>query len=160
MDSDTRKAMGFFALIVAIWAISGVVLYCLPERGTFGDMFGAINALFSGCAFAGVIYALILQRHTLELQRTELAKAAEDSELSRATHRALLSSLSDQATAMQQSYRLQALVSALGAADALIAASESRVDKENSQERILLQQQRNKLKSQLLDFIGSASKTN
>lgn len=31
------------------------------DRGTFGDMFGAVNTLFSGLAFAGVIYAIFLQ---------------------------------------------------------------------------------------------------
>ena len=42
------------------------------ERGTFGDMFGAVNSLFSGLALAGVIYAIILQRQELALQRQEL----------------------------------------------------------------------------------------
>ena len=42
------------------------------ERGTFGDMFGAVNSLFSGLAFAGVIIAILLQRKELELQREEL----------------------------------------------------------------------------------------
>jgi hypothetical protein len=42
------------------------------ERGTFGDMFGAVNTLFSGLAFAGVIYAIFLQSQELELQRKEL----------------------------------------------------------------------------------------
>jgi hypothetical protein len=35
-------------------------------------MFGAINALYSGLAFAGVIYAILLQRKELRLQRKEL----------------------------------------------------------------------------------------
>lgn len=42
------------------------------ERGQFGDMFGAVNSLFSGLAFAGVIYAVLLQREELKLQREEL----------------------------------------------------------------------------------------
>ena len=37
-------------------------------RGTFGDMFGAVNALFSALAFAGVLYALMLQRQDLRQQ--------------------------------------------------------------------------------------------
>ena len=43
-----------------------------PGAGLFGDSFGAVNALFSGLAFAGVIYAIILQRKELQLQREEL----------------------------------------------------------------------------------------
>lgn len=38
------------------------------RRGEFGDMFGGLNALFSGLAFAGVVYALLLQRKDLQLQ--------------------------------------------------------------------------------------------
>lgn len=47
------------------------------ERGTFGDMFGAINALFSGLAFAGLIVTLLYQKEELTLQREEL-KATRD----------------------------------------------------------------------------------
>lgn len=31
-------------------------------RGTFGDQFGAVNALFSGLAFAGLIYTIVLTK--------------------------------------------------------------------------------------------------
>jgi hypothetical protein len=48
------------------------------KRGTFGDMFGGVNALFSGLAFAGVIYAIFLQRKELFLQRRELEQTREE----------------------------------------------------------------------------------
>lgn len=35
-------------------------------RGQFGDKFGAINALFSGFAFAGIIFTILLQRRDLD----------------------------------------------------------------------------------------------
>lgn len=73
-------------IILGLWAGSGYVIYrFLPDsqgHGTFGDMFGAINALFSGLAFLGVIIAIILQKRELELQRAEIRyarKAQEDS---------------------------------------------------------------------------------
>ena len=44
----------------------------MAVRGQFGDIFGGINALFTGLAFAGVIYTILLQRRELELQREEL----------------------------------------------------------------------------------------
>ena len=47
------------------------------DRGTFGDLFGAANALFSGLAFAGLIIAILLQREELILQREELKKSTE-----------------------------------------------------------------------------------
>ena len=52
-------------------------------RGTFGDQFGAVNALFSGLAFAGLIYTIILQRRDLELQRNDLKLQREELALTR-----------------------------------------------------------------------------
>jgi hypothetical protein len=48
------------------------------DRASFGEMFGAANTLFSGLAFAGVIYAILLQRRELELQRVELKMTREE----------------------------------------------------------------------------------
>jgi hypothetical protein len=69
-----------------VWVMLGgvVILFLLnmsliwvvdnPDwRGTFGDQFGAVNALFSGLAFAGLIYTIILQRRDLQLQREDIA---------------------------------------------------------------------------------------
>ena len=42
------------------------------ERGTFGDLFGAVNALFSGLAFAVLIYTIILQREEIKENRREI----------------------------------------------------------------------------------------
>jgi hypothetical protein len=46
--------------------------YQMAGRGQFGDLFGGVNALFTGLAFAGVIYTILLQSNELELQREEL----------------------------------------------------------------------------------------
>ena len=42
------------------------------KSGTFGDTFGALNAIFSGLAFTGVIVTILIQRTELQNQRTEL----------------------------------------------------------------------------------------
>lgn len=52
-------------------------------RGTFGDQFGAVNALFSGLAFAGLIYTIIIQRRDLKLQRNDLKLQREELALTR-----------------------------------------------------------------------------
>lgn len=44
----------------------------------FGDSFGAVNALISAFAFAGMIVAFILQRYELKLQRKELQMTREE----------------------------------------------------------------------------------
>lgn len=63
-------------LVFAVWAGSGgLIWYFCHETvtyGIFGDMFGAINALFSGWAFLGLIFAIILQKQQLEEQRHEI----------------------------------------------------------------------------------------
>ncbi|WP_202617371.1 hypothetical protein, partial [Roseimaritima sediminicola] len=80
-DSTNSKGFVFWSLVgavlvVAVWAIAGLLTWRSfesPElRGTFGDMFGAVNALFSGLAFLGVIVAIILQKMELEEQRREI----------------------------------------------------------------------------------------
>lgn len=60
------------AIILTLWTVNLLALFWVKDRGTFGDMFGAVNALFSGFAFGGVIYAILLQRKELQLQRIEL----------------------------------------------------------------------------------------
>lgn len=58
------------------WFISKHYLPTLNlEPGTFGDMFGAINALFSGAALCGLTYTVLLQRHQLDVQKSELEEA-------------------------------------------------------------------------------------
>src|SRR5688572_15202617 len=67
--------LGVMAM-VAIWAIAGRLRYGRhpdwPTRGQFGDMFGAINALFSSLALIGVVVAVWIQKEELKLQRREL----------------------------------------------------------------------------------------
>lgn len=48
------------------------------ESGVFGDTFGALNAIFSGLAFAGVIVTILLQKTELENQRIELGLQREE----------------------------------------------------------------------------------
>jgi hypothetical protein len=85
-------------LVVVVWALSGVLIYYYAGagRGIFGDMFGAANALFSGLAFAGVLYAILLQRADLKLQRNE-------HELSRAE----MAAQREQLIAQNETLRLQ-----------------------------------------------------
>ena len=71
--SETKQIILIVSIVFFVWLIGGVGAFFVPERGTFGDMFGAVNSLFSGLAFAGVVYAILMQRKELELQRAELS---------------------------------------------------------------------------------------
>lgn len=63
--------------VVGLWVAYWIAAICYygsvaSEAGQFGDMFGAVNALFTGLAFAGVIVTVYLQSDELRLQRKEL----------------------------------------------------------------------------------------
>jgi len=105
-DAALRNFFLLLILIFLIWAGSGWWINHfygggVTKRGTFGDMFGAINALFTGAALAGVIITIVLQQKELALQRTEIALNRK--ELSRAAH------------AQQQSAKLAAYTALLNA---------------------------------------------
>ncbi|MFN3827707.1 MAG: putative phage abortive infection protein [Micavibrio sp.] len=76
-SSPIILAIIFMIAVVNVWLWFWVGLdYFINDensRGTFGDKFGAINSLFSGLAFAGLIYAILLQREELSLTREELS---------------------------------------------------------------------------------------
>ena len=68
--------------VIAAWGLSWWLINknidCSTERGTFGDMFGAVNALFSGLAFAGLIVTILYQKEELKLQREELKETRNE----------------------------------------------------------------------------------
>lgn len=67
--------------IIVLWVASWCLIdnfVPVGERGVFGDKFGAINSLFSGLAFAGLIVTLLFQKEELKLQRDELAETRNE----------------------------------------------------------------------------------
>ena len=113
-----KIAIGVAIGIVVLQAVVGFALYLIlpdwPARGQFGDAFGSINATFSGLAFAGLIYAILLQREDLALQRSELELTRQ--ELTRAATAQEQSeiALRRQAQATLASARLSATTFLLG----------------------------------------------
>lgn len=49
---------------------------CLEQAGQFGDLFGAVNALFTGLAFWGVLYTIRKDHQKSEKDKDDLAKKA------------------------------------------------------------------------------------
>lgn len=83
-DNDGSRRWVVAVLVVAALilvvniALPKLFLDDWPKRGDFGSMFGLSNAVFSGLALAGVIYALNLQRIELGLQRQELRMTRDE----------------------------------------------------------------------------------
>lgn len=67
-------------LVFGLWFWNWKALndYPVDVRGTHGDMFGAVNAIFSGLAFAGIIISLYLQRIDLKNQFDEIRQTNEE----------------------------------------------------------------------------------
>lgn len=57
-----------------------------PTYGEIGDMFGAVNAIFSGLAFAGIIITILLQKTELSEQRKELTETRNEFQVNRFTN--------------------------------------------------------------------------
>ena len=76
MEITRKKVYLGVGIIVFFWIASAVLIsYFIPEKtdqGTFGDMFGAINALFSGLALFGVVVSILMQQNALKLQSDDL----------------------------------------------------------------------------------------
>lgn len=70
--------IGLVGFVLLTWVSTIGWLHDDPDRGTFGDMFGPLNALYSGLAFVGLIVAILMQKDELKLQRQELEETRKE----------------------------------------------------------------------------------
>ena len=87
MKNTVKILLGVFIIIVLwwfswYWITNNIEL---ENRGSFGDMFGAINALFSGLALFGIIVSIFIQQKELSLQKDELKDTREEFKINRIT---------------------------------------------------------------------------
>ena len=72
-----------FVIVVVFWLATPFLVehfvgtQGFARQGQFGDLFGSINALFSGLAFFGVVAALSLQRKAMHAQNVEMAETKQ-----------------------------------------------------------------------------------
>ena len=93
---------GVIILWGLFWTLSSWLYPEIECRGQLGDSFGVVNALFAGLAFAGVIYAIILQKKELGLQRDELGLQRRELEYTRAEIRGQKEQLQAQNQTLQK----------------------------------------------------------
>lgn len=100
--------IGAFALITIVWIASYFILtkyFGAPENvGAVGDQFGAVGSLFSGWAFIGVIWAILLQQADLQATLEEMKQTRE-------AHEESVNTLREQLEVTRQQARVQALSS-------------------------------------------------
>lgn len=77
--ATNKSISGVFLLsvigIVLFWIIAPLLSIFFKSQDT---AYNAVNALFTGLAFTGVIYTVLLQREELQLQRQELVQTREE----------------------------------------------------------------------------------
>src|SRR5688572_3097888 len=126
--------------VLAVWFVSAIVIdRHIPssaqdaeaKRGQFGDKFGAVNSLFSGLAFACLVYATFLQRRELALQREELGYTREELKLTRQETAAQTALFAQQLDAMKQSHEF-AVQRELLAEDAKIVPQKGSINEDDS----------------------------
>jgi hypothetical protein len=118
--SESRGLLVLILIVVmASWVVAWVLQVLLvstwSDRAAFGEMFGSINALFSGAALAGVVYALVLQRKQLHLQQLELKLTREELRRTADAQADSERHLAQQAQSLLHSARLSALSTIVGA---------------------------------------------
>lgn len=62
------------AVTATWWLLPPLLMPGLTElnhRGVYGDSFGSVNALFTGLAFSGIIFTILLQQREIRLQRAD-----------------------------------------------------------------------------------------
>lgn len=100
-------------IVVIIWMTSALFIYfgldTWDKRGAFGDLFGAINSLFSGLAFAGLMYTIFLTKQDLEIQRKEVAANRKQLIKSAKAQQKSEKALAEQVEQMKIASRLDAL---------------------------------------------------
>ncbi|NVZ13708.1 MULTISPECIES: putative phage abortive infection protein [unclassified Pseudomonas] len=112
--SDIFKLILVLVAVFSIWSGAwywidghinvGGITENIAARGQFGDKFGAVNALFAGFAFAGIIFTIFMQNRELKQTKLMLEEQLKDSNKQRfdstffqllALHNDITSKLSD-----------------------------------------------------------------
>lgn len=109
-EEKQKKQIGIVAIsfvAVFIWAVipSGVYWVLtggdLGKSGQFGDMFGTVNALFSGLAFAAIAWTMTLQQRQIAVQMEQLKLQREEMALQRKEMKESRGELAKQAKAQE-----------------------------------------------------------
>jgi hypothetical protein len=120
-SSGTNRSQGVRWWQVAV-IFGGVILFLvlylilvfswlgkMETRGQFGDLFGGLNALFTGLAFAGVICTILFQSNELKLQREELKLQRDELGLTRNELHRAADAQSEQVERLQEAAELSAI---------------------------------------------------
>ena len=121
-------------LIILTWCATYLIYLYIPDwasRGQFGDMFGSVNALFSGLALFGIIIAIFLQKQDLELQRKELALTREELKRTAEAQERSQQAFSEQSEALFLTAKLNSLNSLISAYNDILSRQNKKTPRDN-----------------------------
>jgi hypothetical protein len=105
-----------FLLSVTVIILIWIIIPLRPEFFKNQDTaYNGINALFTGLAFAGVIYTVLLQKEELKLQRSELNLARKELQRAADAQKESEKALKIQAQSMELQARLIAISNLINA---------------------------------------------
>ncbi|MDP1590831.1 MAG: hypothetical protein Q8M07_23960 [Prosthecobacter sp.] len=100
-------------IVTFIWwkvpQILGEGLNPPDNKGSFGDSFGSVNALFTGLAFTGVVFSILLQQRQIRLQREDFLSQLKEMQESGETLRLQNDLLENQNQLMRGQIEVQLL---------------------------------------------------
>ncbi len=83
--NSTSKWIIFAVVCLCVLVLQGMTYFVVTSRvsewqvrGQLGDLFGITNSLFSGMAFAGVIFMMLLQQDQITIQRDEATQERDE----------------------------------------------------------------------------------
>lgn len=156
LDESTKLLLIIISIIILIWALSALLIINYisdwSHRGTFGDLFGAINSLFSGLALASLIFTIYQSKNDLKLQREEIEVNRKELIKSRKAQERSEKALEEQVKQLKLSAKLNGLKTLIDYFNIQIS------NPNNSEEIILKARQKRKEKiieiDKLIDRLG------
>lgn len=115
--------------VLALWILFGWVAPYIVEcfgsegKGQFGDQFGAVNSLFAGFAFIGVIYTLLVQQKEIAAAKQKEADNEAALKIQLDFQAQIATALKDQAEFQTRSFATLERQAMLQAQSALINAN-------------------------------------
>lgn len=132
--------------VLVLWGASGYLIYYMADnwgdRGTMGDMFGSVNALFSGLAFAALMYTIILQRQEIKLNRAEIALNRKELTKSTKAQQASQQALKQQVAQTHLTAQMNAMNTIINYYNSQIESSKSSeetIEKAKEKRRLIIQ---------------------
>jgi hypothetical protein len=138
---QNNQFRNLLSIVILAWIVAFLLMFFIFKdwgtRGQFGDMFGALNVLFSGFAFAALYFTISLQQKQLQHQDELIELQREDLRLQRVEMVASRGELARQADAQDALTRATVAQVRVASFNAEIEAQKLWIDTPNRQSALI-----------------------